>query len=730
MATNNFLDLTALAAYGGRQVVVPLVNDSKFHGSPTEKGSETLALYYNVTALNRTLRSRGHGTLISWKEFQEVCQGKLDVLVHFDYAKLKKTTRKSQATRPFFPCNANQWNISTDFEVKRTVCMNVFAVHSVEKFENEVVKRLPCVGFDKWRGSKYKNRLRAQFQLSPFVTRRMRSHDAAVFFNSNLLHVAQDFIAKKLGPYFIAVHIRTERILSSFKNIARVKKCISNLSTLVQRHKNVSTAHIPVFLAADFADFGSSSRQVKPARENAKSLMKILAPLKPVIFQPSAYNLTDRGAVAIVEMNILVSAKHLFVVGGVVSLFYYAQKTKIENSSDTEIDESSHPRNNATDPFNRFPYKESVDNLNRTGKKIFIAFSYWEQLTAATNSFLGLTALAAYGERQVVVPFVKHSLFYASPATKGFETLALYYNVTALNRTLRSRGHGTLISWKEFQDVCQGKLDVLVFFDYTNNSQARREDFSCKGRHRSIIGNFNIERTICMNVFAVDSVEKFENEVVKRLPCVGLAEWRGSNNKYRYRAQFNLSSVVTHRMHSGDAAIFFSSKLLHVARDFIAKNLGLQFFSMHIRTERILKLAKTIRDIAAVKRCISNLTARVQSEENASTPHIPVFLAADFADYGSSSRHVNPARKNAKSLMKILAPLKPVNFQPSAYNLTDRGAVAIVEMNILVSAKHLFVVGGGTFQNWIVNQFLNKNKINGKSRTKCQNELCNSLCCY
>ena len=28
--------------------------------------------------------------------------------------------------------------------------------------------------------------------------------------------------------------------------------------------------------------------------------------------------------------------------------------------------------------------------------------------------------------------------------------------------------------------------------------------------------------------------------------------------------------------------------------------------------------------------------------------------------------------------MKVLAPLKPITFQPSAYNLTDHGAVAIV----------------------------------------------------
>ena len=77
MATNNFLDLTALAAYGERKVVLPFVKDSRFYGVPTKEDFQTLALYFNVSALNHTLRSRGHGTLISWKEFQVLCQGKL-----------------------------------------------------------------------------------------------------------------------------------------------------------------------------------------------------------------------------------------------------------------------------------------------------------------------------------------------------------------------------------------------------------------------------------------------------------------------------------------------------------------------------------------------------------------------------------------------------------------------------------------------------------------------------
>ena len=110
-----------------------------------------------------------------------------------------------------------------------------------------------------------------------------------------------------------------------------------------------------------------------------------------------------------------------------------------------------------------------------------------------------------------------------------------------------------------------------------------------------------------MNVFEVDSVEKFENDVIERLPCVGLAQWRGSNNKRSFRAQFKLSAVVPHAMRFRDAAIFFSSRLLQVARDFIAKSLGPFFVSAHVRAEKMLTFGNTFNNSEAVKKCISNL---------------------------------------------------------------------------------------------------------------------------
>ena len=83
-----------------------------------------------------------------------------------------------------------------------------------------------------------------------------------------------------------------------------------------------------------------------------------------------------------------------------------------------------------------------------------------------------------------------------------------------------------------------------------------------------------------MNAFAVDAVEKFENEVIERLPCVGFDQWRGIDNKYSHRAQFQLLSVVANCMRSGEAAIFFSSKLHHVVQ-----SLNSPFFPPHLGAE-------------------------------------------------------------------------------------------------------------------------------------------------
>jgi len=421
--------------------------------------------------------------------------------------------------------------------------------------------------------------------------------------------------------------------------------------------------------------------------------------------------------------------KRFFLLCGITLTIcaFILVRTSITDNGNIQIYDRSLSRHKATNQSSSSVPKKKEEESARPRKKIFIAFDYYEQLTMATNNFLDLTALAAYGGRQVVLPFVKDSKFYGVPTEEGFETLSLYYNVSALNRTLRSRGHGTLISWKEFQDVCQGKLDILVHFDFKNAAESKKYNratrvfFPCNPRSRNTYENLKAKKTICMNVFAADSIEKFENDVIERLPCIGFSQWRGcSSKKGSSRAKFNLRAVVPDHMRSPNATIFFSSRLLEVTRDFIAERLGPFFVSAHIRAEKMLKFGVSFNNSASVKTCISNLTTLVKRYKNAYRVPMPLFLATDFGDSGSLSERAIIARENARSLMKILAPLKPIIFQPSTYNLTDHGAVAIVEMNIVASGRRLFVVGGGSFQAWQVNIFLNKTST-GQKKRRCKN---------
>ena len=347
-----------------------------------------------------------------------------------------------------------------------------------------------------------------------------------------------------------------------------------------------------------------------------------------------------------------------------------------------------------------------VPSEQRSEKKFFIAFSYWEQLTMATTNLIQLTALAVHGGRRVVIPFVSDSKFYGTMISEQTQTLSLYYNVSELNRKLQFNGHGTLVSWKEFRDVCNNTLDVLIRFHYSHEEAGiyTKAVVPCTAPHTIVFQDFKVNTTICIYAPALHSVETFETEIAKRQPCVGIVQWRGNIYPGRStRAQFSFTSILD-RPWSFRTEDFFNVKLKHIAQDFIARNLRPGFISVHIRAESILYHGG---NIDVVTKCMLELSSRARMMANALG--CKVYLATDFSEFGSSSRPVT-LRNKAKILMEILTKnLNPIHFQPADYSLSDHGAIAIVEINILAAGKRLFVLGGGSFQGWIEGQFLKQN---------------------
>ena len=368
--------------------------------------------------------------------------------------------------------------------------------------------------------------------------------------------------------------------------------------------------------------------------------------------------------------------------------------------------------------------QDNSANVAQT-KKFYIAFSYWEQMTMATTNLLALAALAVHSGRQVVVPFAHNSKFKALKDQEHVRspTLDLYFNLTAMNNKLRSHGYNDLASFETFQDVCRGKLDLLISFIYgketTRIKEARKLSslsvFPCpwSGRqHKQVYRGFQVAKTVCVDVGILKSTKEFSREVLKGSPCIGIVEWRG-NGSESTRASFPLPPTI-HRPLSWVDLSFFSGTLLDIAHDFSSKALGSEFISVHLRAEAILYHGGTM---LMVVNCLKELAAGIQQEQDRDQKNgktiRKVFVAADFSPFGSRSGNVLLLRKNSKLLIdelnKQLVNNSLVFFDPHAYNIVDTGSVAIAEINILISGSQYFCLGGGSFQDWIKRLFVRRN---------------------
>ena len=348
--------------------------------------------------------------------------------------------------------------------------------------------------------------------------------------------------------------------------------------------------------------------------------------------------------------------------------------------------------------------------------KFFTAFSFGDQLTRATESLLALAALARYGNRSVAVPFVKDSKFHGIKIDQNAGTLSRYFDLKALNQKLDSYGYGLLKGWRHFQRCCNQRLDVLLNVltlegsSHARLSNSQRQLLNKTGWSPCSSGlqqtgdrfkGFNINQTICIDPEIVTSVQQLESDVLRGSSCVGFVEWRGVGNG---RCHFPLSSDKIPSPFSVRHEVPFRRKLLQVAQEFAVKQLGNSYISVHIRSEWILRTHES--NITYLFECLRQLSFRIQNAKQ-KTVLEKIFLATDFSSFGSKSFAVRPAQENSEMLLKYLDKLleNPRTFDPRTVKLSDRGSIAIVEMNILSAGKKLFLVGGGNFEDWIRDQF-------------------------
>ena len=406
-----------------------------------------------------------------------------------------------------------------------------------------------------------------------------------------------------------------------------------------------------------------------------------------------------------------------------IPIFHYVLLSRSEKDN-LHVSGYTKARSRGTGGINTAIIQRTTTRLNKPQAtelraKFFIAFAFGDQLTRATESLLALAALARYGNRSVAVPFVKDSKFHGTKIDQDTGTLSRYFDLNALNQKLHSYGYGLLKEWTDFQQRCNQSLDVLLnalTLEGDNASNARLSDsqrqrlkktgwtpcFLFVQQAGDRFKGFIINQTICFDPEIVTSVQQLESDVLRGSSCVGFVEWRGVGNGRR--CHFPLSSDKVPSPFSVRHEVPFSRTLVQVAQEFAAKQLGNSYISVHIRSEWVLR--KHESNITYLLDCFRQLSFRIQDAKQ-KTDLKKIFLATDFSSYGSESNNVQPAQEKSEMLHKYLDKLleSPHAFDPRTVELSDRGSIAIVEMNILSAGKKLFLVGGGNFEDWIRDQF-------------------------
>ena len=412
--------------------------------------------------------------------------------------------------------------------------------------------------------------------------------------------------------------------------------------------------------------------------------------------------------------------------------------TESNNARITELRKGGWLPTLQTQTSNAFYIKEDLNRRRKEVKqwrrKYLFALRYYEQLAGATKNLIDFAALGKHFNREIVMPFVNNSRMNGIPfktmqkALKyTFSNLSRYFDIKHLNSTLAERGYAPLAHFHDFINDCKSGLDAVVHFVYNDTFSAndaknwfgvspkrwdeiRKQlvvnggfgdcEFLRKSGIERLLGGVAVKKYVCIDPEIIRTAKEIEHAVFKEQRCIGIIQWKGTGNR---RTHFPVPKSVFQQLRPSDVRL--NRRLNKIAKDFVDKSIKQPFLAVHIRSERQLAW----RGIDKFLKCTNTLTKKVFKRKKVFQIK-SVFLATDLPAYGSDTFQSAKSRERSLANRYVLDAFKqPLTFSPEVYGIHDKGEISIIEMNILRLGESLYTLGGGKFQDWIVDLFLAQN---------------------
>lgn len=339
-ATSNLLALASWARFRNGFFVAPFVNNSRMSGLPGGVSHflresqppkfAPLSTYYDVPKLQESFKERGYGSMATLNEFENECNRRLNIVVHFlypgsddlrdaaewyrkSYKEMSNIYAKAESNGGWLDCpfvRLSRLHKQIRFKISRFVCVDPNIIRTPWELEEKVIQGRQCVGVVRWKGT---GRDRTHFPIHPSIIRPLVPSD--VPFNPDLIQIANNFVNNVIASKFIAIHVRIERhYIRMGMNVTY--RCMKKLiRRIIEARKRFNTAKL--FLASDLPTYGSDTfKKQSSTRKDREVLLRYL--LKhldyPIMYKPT--DIYDTGAIAIVEMKILAAGTKLYTLGG------------------------------------------------------------------------------------------------------------------------------------------------------------------------------------------------------------------------------------------------------------------------------------------------------------------------------------------------------------------------------------------------------------------------------
>ena len=373
-----------------------------------------------------------------------------------------------------------------------------------------------------------------------------------------------------------------------------------------------------------------------------------------------------------------------------------------------------------------------------------IALNYWEQLTMATNNLFRLLWFSKQWNASVIMPFVKDSHFYGLWKRSNNETalpLDLLYDRSQFNSLLESYHLPPLVTMETFLTKARRSLIVLQLFyngDALGAGMTLRfnrayvydcSDTICTKRAlTSFVRNLNeratspfaVKACYCVNA----SHEIYPDKLAEIIGIQGDSDasvifnnWHGISESDTKKATSKGSDRKKGRMpvsgykkgaapSGGTVTLPYSLYVRRNASNFIRSlNVEAEFAAVHLRSERLGERDERTNGYFA--QCWEEVMRILQTNILPKRTNITVLYFTDYGLLGSSSC----LRKNCRGAIianAMLAKngLKATCFDPAKFNaVSDSGFAALVEQSVMAMSQYLLLVGGGSFEMQIYQQF-------------------------